>query len=79
MIRDEIAVRQLSLMHQLQSLTMDFDFLIPEDGVDPHPLIMTRVTLLNLRSFAFQGESAYLEALLPQTTTPPLKRLHIGL
>jgi len=72
-------LRQLSLMHQLQSLTTDFDFLIAEDAVDPHPLIMTRVTLPNLRSFAFQGESAYLEALLPQITTPLLKKLHIWL
>jgi len=38
---------------------------------------MTHVTLPNLRSFAFQGQSAYLEALLAHVTTPLLEKLYI--
>ena len=39
--------------------------------------IMAHVTLPNLRWFAFGGASAYLEALLPQLSTPLLKKLQI--
>ncbi|KAH9964017.1 hypothetical protein BJV74DRAFT_799698 [Russula compacta] len=42
-----------------------------------HTQVMTHVTLPNLRWFAFGGASAYLEAILPQMSTPLLKKLQI--
>ncbi|KAH9983236.1 hypothetical protein BJV74DRAFT_851243 [Russula compacta] len=38
---------------------------------------MTHITLPNLRNFAFEGTSAYLEVLLPHMTTPLLEMLRI--
>jgi|SRR5712671_4953113 len=74
----------LSMMHHLQSLEIspnwtwiDFHSPVPENDVNGQPLITTHVTLPNLRSFAFQGQSAYLEALLPHITTPLLEKLYI--
>jgi hypothetical protein len=59
-------------MPQLE--TLDLAFLpIPNHDVErqlSHTPIMTHVTLPNLRWFAFQGVSTYLEALLARITTP---------
>lgn len=70
-------LQQLSLLPQLELLRITFRS-IPRGGVEmllPRIPIITRVTLPNLRWFGFQGTNAYLEALLPQMTTPLLERL----
>jgi len=72
-------LERLSLMHHLQSFAIHFSVPVPGSGVSGQPLITIHVTLPNLRSFAFQGESDYLEALLPHTTTPLLEKLYICL
>ena len=72
-------LERLSLMHHLQSLTINFSFSVPDNDARGQLLVMTHVTLPNLRSFAFQGESPYLEALIPHVTTPLLEKLRVGL
>ncbi|KAH9961760.1 hypothetical protein BC827DRAFT_258930 [Russula dissimulans] len=71
-------LQPLSLMHHLQSFAIDCG-----DCLDAHvngePLMIRNVTLPNLRSFAFHGECAFLEALLPHITTPLLEKLYISL
>jgi len=70
-------LERLSLMHHLQSFAIHFDAPRFDDDVREQSLIMTHVTLPNLRSFGFEGKSAYLEALLPHITTPLLEKLYI--
>ena len=71
---------RLSLMPQLETLGITFHSPVPnrvlETELSEMPII-PRVTLPNLRWFAFGGDCAYLEALLPQLDTPLLERLHI--
>ena len=72
----------LSLMHQLETLGIDFNCYVPSRGVERQLLLtpnMARVTLPNLRWFGFRGTSIYLEALLPWVTTPLLKKLQVYL
>ena len=73
-------LQRLSLMHQLETLGIDFNCYVPSRGFERQLLrmpIMTRVALPNLRWFGFQGTSAYLEALLPWVTTPLLEKLQV--
>jgi len=72
-------LERLSLMHHLQSFAIHFDAPRFDDDVREQSLVMTHVTLPNLRSFGFEGKSAYLEALLPHITTPLLEKLYISL
>ncbi|KAH9981808.1 hypothetical protein BJV74DRAFT_887314 [Russula compacta] len=70
-------LQQLSLMPQLEALWIDF-----RSGRDVEmqlldAMIMTHVTLPNLRWFVFYGVSAYLEALLARMTTPLLEKFQI--
>ncbi|KAH9981785.1 hypothetical protein BJV74DRAFT_989280 [Russula compacta] len=65
----------LLLMPQLEGLELAF-FPVSSHDVErqlSHTPIMTYVTLPNLRWFAIQGVSTYLEALLPHITTPLLE------
>jgi hypothetical protein len=71
---------RLSLMPQLQRLGILFRSPLPNRDVVRQvsdSLIMTHVTLLNLRVFAFRGVSAYLEGLLARIRTPVLCVLHV--
>ncbi|KAF8481665.1 hypothetical protein DFH94DRAFT_852486 [Russula ochroleuca] len=73
----------LLLVPQLETLSVTFHY-SPILNHDVrmrllHTQIKTSVTLPNLRYFRFGGVSAYLEALLPQITTPLLERLQIRL
>ena len=66
----------LSLMPQLEILLISFNFNFPNRFVESqlmHTPIMTRVTLPNLRSFAFQAVSAYSEAVLSRITASRLE------
>ena len=70
----------LSLLPQLESLAIGFHSPFPNHGVRtqlPQMSNMARVTLPNLRSFAFEGVSSYLEMLLPRMATPLLEKLRI--
>jgi hypothetical protein len=74
-----ILLQWVSLMPQLQTLEISFQSL-PNPDVDRQDLdmlVMTHVTLPNLRWFTFSGAGAYLEALLPQVTTPLLEKLDV--
>jgi hypothetical protein len=79
-LRPNILLRHLSLIPQLETLTIDFDSPIHNRDAERQLLYtptVTRTTLPNLRVFGFRGASAYLEALLPYFTTPLLERLQI--
>jgi len=73
-------LKQLSFMPQLETLGISFYYPIPNTDARS-PLLqtptMTHVSLPNLRWFGFGGMSAYLEALLPQLSTPRLEKLQI--
>ena len=69
----------LSFMPQLEMLIV-ISFPIPSRDVERqlrHLPIMTHVTLPNLRSFEFQGVSAYLEAVVRRIITPHLEKLSL--
>jgi hypothetical protein len=71
---------RLSLMPQLETLRVNFHSPIPNRDVQRqlfHTPITTHVTLPNLHWFGFGGASAYLEALLPQMTTPLLDKIQV--
>jgi hypothetical protein len=73
-------LKQLSSMPQLETLGISFYSRTHNTDAERQLLqmpIMTRVSLPNLRWFGFGGMSAYLEALLPQLSTPRLEKLQI--
>ena len=73
-------LKQLSSMPQLETLGISFYYPIPNTDARSQLLQMpavTHVSLPNLRWFGFGGMSAYLEALLPQLSTPRLEKLQI--
>ncbi|KAF8468670.1 hypothetical protein DFH94DRAFT_276928 [Russula ochroleuca] len=73
-------LQRLSLMPQVETLGITFNSYYPSRDVERQLLrapIMMRVTLPNLRWLAFQGASAYLEALLPWVTIPLLEKLQV--
>ena len=70
----------ISLMPQLETLSIFFKSSIPNHGVErqlTHTPIIAPVILPNLRHFQFHGVSTYLEALVHRITTPRLGRLVI--
>ena len=70
----------VSSMPQLETLLVFFFFPVPNPDVEMqlmHTPITTHVTLPNLRSFEFQGVSAYMEAVVRWIVTPRLERLLI--
>ena len=74
--------RLLSLLPRLETLdiTQKRGYLLPIHDVETQILgspIITQVTLPHLCVFAFGGDAAYLEALLPGITAPLLERLEI--
>ena len=73
-------LERLSHLPQLEILGISFNSHHMGGPVDKqllHTPIMMRVTLPNLRWLAFQGASAYLDALLPRITMPLLERLQV--
>ena len=66
-------------MPQLETLEISFHSPIASHYVErlSYAPMMTHVMLPDLRSFAFQGVSAYLEALLPGVAMPLLETLQI--
>jgi len=75
-----ILLQWISFMPQLEVLAISFLFAVPNREVErqlTHTPITTPVTLSNLRSFRFQGVSAYLEAIVSRITTPHLETLQI--
>jgi hypothetical protein len=73
-------LQRLSSMPQLETLGISFYSRTHNTDAERQLLqmpIMTRVSLPNLRWFGFGGMSAYLEALLPQLSTPRLEKLQI--
>ena len=72
----------VSFMPLLESLAIDFTFPVPNRDVErqlTHTPVTTHITLPNLRSFWFEGVSAYLEAIVCRITTPRLEVLIIRL
>ena len=70
----------ISLMPQLEMLTICFEFSTPNRDVEgqlTHTPIIAPVTLPNLRHFVFRGVSTYLEVLVHRITAPRLKKLRI--
>jgi hypothetical protein len=70
----------ISLMPQLEMLTIGFEFSIPSRDVERQPThtpIAAHVTLPNLHYFDFRGVPTYLEALIHQIATPRLETLLI--
>ena len=75
-----VLLQRLLLMHQLETLGIDFHSPVSNRYVQRQlsdTPIMTHVILPNLRWFGFKGASAYLEALLPRMTTPMLEKLQV--
>jgi hypothetical protein len=72
-----VLLQRLSLMPQLEELWIGFCFSRDVERKLSRTLIMTPVTLLNLRWLGFTGSSTYLEALLFCVTTPLLEKLRI--
>ena len=71
----------LSFMPQLETIVIIFDFPARSrhlGGQFTHTAITTPVTLPNLRTFAFQGVTAYSEALLYRIFAPRLEKLDIA-
>ena len=72
----------ISLMSQLETLAIYFQFSIPNHNVQKQLTHTSRhtsiITLPNLQHFHFHGVSNYLEALVHRITTPQLKDLRIG-
>ena len=75
----DVLLQRLSFMPQLETLAIGFNFYNPRREVGLQTLIMTQVTLPNLRWLAFGGPSTYLEALLAWVTIPLLERLQVYL
>ena len=70
----------ISFLPQLETLDVAFTFPVPSRDVErqlTHTQITTHTTLPNLRTFGFQGVSAYLEVLVCRITTPRLETLQI--
>ena len=70
----------ITFMPQLETLTIAFNFPVPNRDVERHFMrtpITTYVTLPNLRMFIFRGVSAYLEAVVRRITTPRLEKLGV--
>jgi hypothetical protein len=79
-IRPNTLLQCISFMPLLEALVVAFSFPVPGRDVERqlmHTPIMTNVTLPNLRSFMFQGVSAYMEAVVCRITAPHLKKLDI--
>ena len=73
-------LQRLLLMPHLEILGISFKPHDPSGDVEGQLLrtpILTHVTLPNLRWLGFQGANAYLEAFLPQITTPLLEKLQL--
>ncbi|KAI0245110.1 hypothetical protein BJV78DRAFT_669012 [Lactifluus subvellereus] len=68
---------RLSLMPQLEMLEIHFYSPLPNRDVE-RQLLMTQVTLPNLRRFVFKGVSAYLEGLVARIRAPLLSIFHIN-
>ena len=70
----------ISLMPQLEMLSIYFEFSIPSLDVErqlTHTPIIAHITLPNLRHFQFRGVPTYLEALVHRITAPRLETLLI--
>jgi hypothetical protein len=72
-------LQRLSFAPQLEELQISFNSAVPNTEHRPisRAPSMTHVTFLSLRTFAFKGPSAFLEALLPCMTTPLLKNIQL--
>jgi hypothetical protein len=71
---------RLSLMVQLEKLSIGFVSPIPDRDVEREPSqALDMITLPNLRWFAFDGASTYLEGLVAWISTPSLSIVHVYL
>jgi hypothetical protein len=67
----------LSFMPQLETLSVYFQFPVPNRDVERQLTHTPITTLPNLRHFEFHGVGTYLEALVHRITTPRLEKLRI--
>ena len=75
-----VLLQWLSLMPQLETLVVLFDFPIPKRDVGRQLMrtpFVGHVTLPNLRVFVLQAVNAYSEAVVSRITAPRLKKLQI--
>jgi hypothetical protein len=71
---------QLLLLPQLENLFIGFRIALPNPDIERQPQqALDMITLPNLRWFAFDGASAYLEGLIARISAPFLNRLHVRL
>ena len=73
-------LQALSLLHQLEHLSISFSFPVPNRDIERHMLHTPNIThtmLPNLLYFTFGGVSAYLEALLSHMNAPLLQNLKV--
>jgi hypothetical protein len=81
-LHPNILFHWISLMPQLETLTIFFKFPISSHDVESlrqltHTPIIAPVALPNLHRFRFHGVNTYFEALVRQITTPRLEKLRI--
>ena len=75
-----VLLQWISFMSQLETLMITFLFTVSDFDLETQSIntpTTTHITLPNLRWFWFRGVSAYLEAIVPQITTPRLEKLEI--
>ena len=79
--RPRLIVARLSLLPQLEKLSIGFSMPIPRPSTERERLGEqgTRVTLPNLKAFRFKGVSVYLDSLIALIEAPLLERLWITL
>jgi hypothetical protein len=73
-----ILLRWLSFMPQLETLSVNFSFPVPNRDVErqlTHAPITTHITLPNLHVFEFRGIGTYLEPLVHRVNAPRLESL----
>jgi hypothetical protein len=71
---------RLSLLLQLETLSITFQSPIPNRDIERQPRQTTDMTTLpNLRWFSFRGMTTYLEALAARISAPSLNKLHVYL
>jgi hypothetical protein len=68
----EYLASRLSLMPQLETLSLEFNYYDPSDDMGGELANVKRISLPNLSSIFFKGDSAYLEGIAARITTAPL-------
>jgi len=68
----EYLASRLSLMPQLESLGLEFNYYVPSDDIGRELANVKRISLPNLSDIFFKGDSSYLEGIAARITAPHL-------